>query len=147
MSLGHLISKCHQSHTHLHTMVTLNIMTAFLGYVLRLISYGITKRADLTESLFQFFYWDIVGILPNNSIGNFPYLDQVILRCTTQDPGIIEIPAKVRYTIGVTSVHEKPGFNVQHSLRDWYASLTIQVVRLRRLQGSVPRPPGSGPRR
>lgn len=57
---------------------------------------------------FKFLSGNILQILADNGVCHLPHLQQVVLGCRTQNPGVTEVPAEVRNTVGVTTVHEKP---------------------------------------
>lgn len=50
---------------------------------------------------------DILNVLADNRIRHLPDLQEIVFRCRTKNPGIAEIPAEIRDSIGVTTMHEQ----------------------------------------
>ena len=109
----------------------------------------IGNRDGEISSRFEFLDWHVVSVFPNDCICNFPNLDQIVFGGTAKHPWIVEIPAKVRYSICVAPVHEQPVIKEKNRVSSGLRrngrksgcdrKLTILEVRLQRLQAFAPR--------
>lgn len=74
------------------------IANLFTGYL-------ITRKIQFSS--FQFIHGNIFRIFIDDGISNLPDLNKVIFGCTTDNPGLIHVPAEVCEMVGVAAMHKE----------------------------------------
>jgi len=74
----------------------------------------------------KFVHRDIFEVFADDRLGHFPYLDEIVFRCTANHPWFGLVPAEVGNMISMATVHEQTA-SVSTGARILRNSLTVLV--------------------